>query len=231
MEFVDRTLNPIDLDPRALAAACLLGIVAVLIGGLWPAWIGTHRDPVNAVRGSAVPIESRSARATSRVLLVGQIALAGTLLVGSTVLVRTFVNLISADRGVDVGGVVRSQVVLLDGAIDATRDDRSKREQTATTMAAAIQDRLTLLPAVESVAFSTRVPPESATTAQPAVLIGADVPCTVGCLYGPGIRRDSRIFPGLSDSSLAGRFHSGQRSHGRGRWRAICSSCGPGRIL
>jgi predicted permease len=177
--FVDRTLNPIDLDPRSLAAACGLGAIAVLVGGVWPAWIGTRRDPVDAVRATTAAIaESRAARQTARALLVVQIALAGALLVGSSVLVRTFVNLMSADRGVDIEGVVRSQVATLDATIALTGGDRTRREQAAVTLTRAITDRLSRLPSVEAVALSRRVPPESGT---PVVAsFRSDAPGAVG---------------------------------------------------
>jgi predicted permease len=194
--FVDRTLNPVDLDLRALAAACALGAVAVLLGGLWPAWIGTRRDPIDAVRGSAAAVESRVARATSRALLVGQIGLAGALLVGSAVLVRTFVNLVSADRGVDIDGVMRSQVVLLDAAIAASGRDRAKRENVAHALAMAIQDRLKSWPSVESVALSRRVPPESTIAAQATASIRSDVP---GAVAVPVALQEYAVTPAFFD--------------------------------
>ena len=50
--FQGHTLNPIDIDYRALAMASVLGVAGILLSGLVPAWLGTRTDPLNAIRTS-----------------------------------------------------------------------------------------------------------------------------------------------------------------------------------
>lgn len=108
-----RTLNPLNLDLRALGVASMAGIVAVLAAGLLPAWIGTSMDPVQSLRVSERGgTETRAARAVTRGLLVAEIALACTLLVGATLLVRSFVKLARAERGLDASGVITAWIEL-----------------------------------------------------------------------------------------------------------------------
>ena len=43
-----RTLNPLNLDTRALMAASAVGLLATLIASVQPAWVGTALDPAEA---------------------------------------------------------------------------------------------------------------------------------------------------------------------------------------
>ena len=150
--FQGHTLNPIDIDPRAIVIASSLGIAAVLVSGLVPAWLGTRADPLNAIRTSRqAGIETRTARVAATGLLVGEIALACSLLAGSVSLVRSFGNLVVADPGLDADGVIRVSVGNLDdtfGSADAMR-----------TAMTTIEARFAAWPAISAVALSREIPP------------------------------------------------------------------------
>jgi predicted permease len=103
--FVERTLNPLDVDGRALAASACLAVVATLLAGVLPAWIGTRGTPAQAVL-TRTSTDSRGARLLSHAFLVTEVALACALLVGATLLVRSFVNLSSLDPGFNPRGIV-----------------------------------------------------------------------------------------------------------------------------
>ncbi len=47
--FVTRSLNPLNVDGRALAVAGLLAVLATMLAGLLPAWIGTRAAPAQSV--------------------------------------------------------------------------------------------------------------------------------------------------------------------------------------
>ena len=147
-----RTLNPVDLDPRALAMASAAGVVAALVAGLAPAWIGTRVDPIVSLRASGrAGTETRAARRTTRALLTAEIALACTMLVGATLLVRSFVNVASEGRGLRTDNVVVATVVVPPAA-------RTRPAQVA--LLGTLRDRLQALPGVERIAISFGAPPD-----------------------------------------------------------------------
>lgn len=160
--FLIRTLNPLNLDLRAWAIASTAGIAATLLAGLVPAWLGTRAQPAEALRVSdRGGTESRVARSITRGMLVGEIALACMLLVGATLLMRSFVNLSSADRGLDTDGVVLARIWL---PTPAFKDADARRVVTD-----AIHEELKRLPGVTQVAISYGLPPAGG-----AIMFGKD---------------------------------------------------------
>jgi predicted permease len=150
--FQGHTLNLIDIDVRALLTASGLGVASVILTGLVPAWLGTRHDPMEALRGSReAGTETRSARAVTRGLLVGEVALACSLLVGSALLVRSFANLVHADRGMNSAGVLRVSVGGLDDAFGSY--------EAMALAGAAIEERFRAWPAISEVALSRDLPP------------------------------------------------------------------------
>jgi predicted permease len=151
--FLLRTLNPLDLDVRAIAVTSFAGCVAIFASGLLPAWIGTRVDVDQALRVTdRGGTETRAARRATRVLLAGEIALACTLLVGATLLVRSFVNLAGANRGLDTAGMLTSWMSMTGPAFP----------DAASRMAAAraIEEQVRALPGVQQVAWSYGAPPD-----------------------------------------------------------------------
>ena len=149
-----QTLNPLDLDQRALAATSVSGLVAALAAGLAPAWLGTRVDAGDSLRvADRGGTETRSARVLTRGLLIVEVSLACTLLVGATLLTRSFVNLARADRGLETTGVSTLWLALPSAAADA-----AARELLVRT----IEDELRTLPGVGQVAWSYGLPPGGA---------------------------------------------------------------------
>jgi len=150
--FLERTLNVIDVDLRAQIVAAVLGAASVSIAGLVPAWLGTRSSPADSLRGSRqgggdVP----AARRLARGLLAAQIALACSLLVGSAILLRSFVHLANADRGLALDGLVLINVGGLDEAF--------ARGPAMALGTAAIAAQVRTWPEVSAVALSREVPP------------------------------------------------------------------------
>jgi predicted permease len=150
--FLLETLNPLNVDLRALLVTSIGGVVATLAPGLLPAWLGTRTDSEASLHfNERHCTETRRARTATRALLVGEIALACTLLVGATLLVRSFLNLAGADRGLDVADALAARVSLPVSALP---------DRTARTLAARLmEDRVRELPGVEHVAWSYGLPP------------------------------------------------------------------------
>ena len=148
-----RSLNPVNLDVRALLAASITGVVATIIAGGLPAWIGTSVSASGALRAvERGGTETRAARVASRTLLVTEIALACTLLVGATLLVRSFVNLSGADRGLRTDGVLTAWV---SAPASSSTDTASPR-----AILASLEPALRELPGVQQVALSFGLPPD-----------------------------------------------------------------------
>jgi len=146
-----RSLNPVDLDARALAAASLLGFAATLLAGLLPAWIGTAVDRPAVLRAAERGhTDTRAARLASRGLLVVEIALACSLLSGATLLVRSFINLAGADRGLRTEDVLTAWIQM-----PATARDAASRQAVSVSIEEAIRGT----PGVEVVALSLGLPP------------------------------------------------------------------------
>ena len=150
--FLLRTLNPLNLDIRGVAVASAAGVVATVAAGLLPAWLGTRADVGDSLRVvERGGTETRGARAVTRTLLVAEIALACTLLTGATLLVRSFVNLSRADRGLDTSGVVIANLSFPRAAFPDALSRAS--------VARAIEYEVARLPGVELVAWTYGVPP------------------------------------------------------------------------
>ena len=108
-----RSLNPPSMDLRSLIAASMAGLAAMPIVGLLPSMLGVRATAVGrlelAGRGITETAHTRFAR---RALLTGQIALSCTLLLGATLLVRSFVRLVDEDRGLDTSRILVVRVEL-----------------------------------------------------------------------------------------------------------------------
>jgi predicted permease len=175
--FLLRTLHPLNIDIRALAVASFAGVFATLAAGLLPAWIGTAADVEQSLRiTNRGGTETRGARAVTRALLVAEIALACILLVGATLLVRSFVNLAGVQRGLDTHGVITATLSL--------RRDLLPDRQSRTAAARAIEEQVRRLPGVQQVGWSYGLPPrggalsfgewQSDVTGSPAVNMNVD---------------------------------------------------------
>jgi predicted permease len=113
VSMATRTLNPIGVDLRAVGVASLLGFLATVIAGLPPAWIGTRVNPAESLRlNSRGSTDSRESRRWTRTLLVGEVALATTLLVGAGMLTTSFVRMLQIEPGLDTRSVMTAWVSL-----------------------------------------------------------------------------------------------------------------------
>jgi putative ABC transport system permease protein len=148
-----QTLNPLNLDARALVATSVAGVMGMFGSGLLPAWLGTRVDAGDSLRVvDRGGTEARSARALTRGLLVAEVALACTLLVGATLLTRTFVNLARAERGLVTSGVTTLWLSLG----DTPSNDPGARVAAARVL----EEELRQVPGVRHVAWSYGLPPQ-----------------------------------------------------------------------
>jgi predicted permease len=111
--IAERTLNPIALDLRTVLAASAIGMVAVLIAGLPSAWMGTRVRAADTLRlSSRSSTPSAPQRRWTQGMLVAEIGLASTLLVGAGLLATSFVRLMHVDPGFDLTNVITASLSL-----------------------------------------------------------------------------------------------------------------------
>ena len=152
-ELLWRTLNPLDLDLRTVAATSVVGMLAVLVAGLPSAWFGTSANANEALQQSTRGgTDTPTSRRLSRSLLVIEVAMAVALLASAGLQIRSFVNLMTADRGLDTDRVLIGRFALPQTAAV----DPASIAATAST----IKDRLRSLPGIEAVTRASNLPPD-----------------------------------------------------------------------
>jgi hypothetical protein len=149
------SLNPLNLDVRALVVTSAAGLIATLASGILPALVGTRVDVARSLNLSGrTGTETARARIATRILLTSQIALSCVLLIGATGLVRSFINLMTADRGINTSNILVAWVAMTDPSL------RSPDARQAA--ARAIEDQTRALPGVTHAAWSYGTPPRGA---------------------------------------------------------------------
>jgi predicted permease len=103
--FRGATYVPVNAAPSLpiLGFAFLLSILTGVVFGVAPAWIGTHADPSNGLRGSSRSSTSHASR-PQRVLVIVQAALSIVLLAVAGLVTQSLSNLERADLGFETQG-------------------------------------------------------------------------------------------------------------------------------
>jgi predicted permease len=145
-------LEAVALDMRALSFTLVVSVLASLVCGLVPAW---HIHRVNLVEAlsedgvSSISGATRSpATRTRAFIMVGQVAIACVLLVGATLLTRSFMAMVRADRGYDPVNVLTARLPLPPGY------PAERRGQLLETLV----ERLRAVPGVTHAAYSSGIP-------------------------------------------------------------------------
>ena len=156
----------VSLDYRVMAFTIAIGIITALVFGAGPAVWATRLDPLDAIRQRGRGSIGGSSRlGVAHALVAFQVALAFVLVVGGTLLVRSFIAITSQDLGFD-----RRNVVV--AVPDFSRSAVARRERVPVTDR--IRERLRALPAVTDVAFVESSPFGFGTGLTPFALGGAD---------------------------------------------------------
>jgi predicted permease len=107
LAFHSATFLPISVAPSmvVLAFAFALALLTGVVFGSAPAWLATHADPAEALRGAGRSTRDRSSL-TRKALLVVQATLSVVLVAGATMLGRSLGKLENQDFGYEVQGRV-----------------------------------------------------------------------------------------------------------------------------
>jgi predicted permease len=107
LAFHSATFLPISVAPSlvVLAFAFALALTTGIVFGSAPAWLATHADPAEALRGAGRGTRDRSSFAR-KALLVVQATLSVVLVAGATMLARSLSRLESQNFGYEIAGRV-----------------------------------------------------------------------------------------------------------------------------
>ena len=188
----------IALDLRVQLFAVATSLVAALVFGLVPALQARRTDLVAALaeEGSAPAGgtgRSRTAR-TRTLIMAGQVAVACVLLLGATLLARSFHGLLEADVGFDRGNALAARVSLSDGLyspaarLQALERIAARLEQTPGVVHAAYSSNIPFSPGEIVASFPLQTPDRGTIQIQTAMRI---------------VSRD--YFPALGERILEGR--------------------------
>jgi predicted permease len=106
-------MHEVVVDARVTTFGIVLSILLALVFSWVPAPRGTRGDLLSALKeGSSSVTGSRARQGARRMLVVGQVALALTLMVGASLMLRTFWSLSRLDPGFDAAGVLTAEIAM-----------------------------------------------------------------------------------------------------------------------
>jgi predicted permease len=140
----------VPLDLRVMGFTVAVGVLTAIIFGVGPALWATRVDPLDAMRQRARGVIGGGSRfGIAQALVAFQVALAFVLILGGSLLVRSFISMTSQDLGFD-----RRNVVV--AVPDFSRSRVARRERVPVTDR--IRERLRTLPGVQDVGFAESSP-------------------------------------------------------------------------
>jgi putative ABC transport system permease protein len=105
-------INEVRVDVVVLGFGLLLSLVSGILFGTLPAVRVSRMDPLQALPGSGRGVTSSSSRALHQTMVAAQVALATTLLVGTVLMLQSFVRLQQVPLGFEPEGVLTARVGL-----------------------------------------------------------------------------------------------------------------------
>ncbi len=151
-------LDELSVDGRVLAFALGISLLTAIVFGLVPALSGLRVDVSETLKESGRSGGTSAARQRARsVLVIGELALSVTLLIGTGMLVRSFWQVQKVDPGFTTGRLLTMQLNLPGTRYDSGAKSWAFYERLLSELAA--------LPGAESVAISSGVPLSPGNTA------------------------------------------------------------------
>jgi putative ABC transport system permease protein len=142
-------LDTIRVDSTVLIFTVISSLVAAAIFGLAPAWRAARPDVMIVLRGTSRS-EGLASGGLSRKIVVGlEVALAYVLLIGSGLMVRSFLELQRIDPGFNPHGLLTFQ---------AQSDRFLQKPEERAVATRQLEDRLRAIPGVQSVTAATPFP-------------------------------------------------------------------------
>src|SRR5215510_15138545 len=143
-------LEQTSIDRRVLLATLCLSLLTGLLFGTIPALRSSRVNVNDTLKQGGRGIIWRDGAALRSVLLVGEMALALTLLIGAGLLIRSFLQIQSVDSGFDATRVLKASMFLPEKQYSISRQQAQFIRQ--------VVERIQALPEVEAAAASTALP-------------------------------------------------------------------------
>ena len=145
------TTLPFAVDARVLGFTVGVSVLAALLMSIVPIVHVLRANLMELIHGNSRGASgSAGVRALSSCLIVGQVAVAIVLLTGAGLLIHSFMKAISVEPGFEPNGVITGRIAIPQAHRAADDAARTLRER--------IEQALTEIPGVSSVAFSFAVP-------------------------------------------------------------------------
>jgi putative ABC transport system permease protein len=147
-------VDDLGVDTVVVLFAGVVSVGSAVLFGLLPALRASRIDLVEALAENATApvgtgLRTRNARARLAIM-TGQVAIACVLLVGASLLVRSFVALLNADRGYETSGVLSARLSMPASMFPSPERRLAILERVLTRLAA--------MPGVTTVAFTSELP-------------------------------------------------------------------------
>lgn len=144
-------IEEVHIDGQVLLFTLAISVVSGLLFGLMPAWSASKGDPQQAIRAGGRGLTEGRAPWRSRSFLIGaEVCLSAVCLAGAGLLVHSFVNLLSVDKGFQISRLITADVQFP----FKTYPNNEKRAAALK----AILDSMKQLPDAEGVAAVNRIP-------------------------------------------------------------------------
>jgi putative ABC transport system permease protein len=141
-------LADVSLDPMVLLFTVLISVVAVVVFGLVPSLRASRPDLAQVLRATGRTPSLGGAARLRNAVIVAEVALSFVLLIGSGLMVRSFVSLVHTEPGFDPNGVMTFGMTNL----------RFRSPDEARATLGQIRDKLSAIPGVSVVSGSNSVP-------------------------------------------------------------------------
>jgi predicted permease len=193
-----RSVNPIDVDDRALLATTGFAALAWILSTLPLLAFACRANLLELLKIEGASTSARTGALWRRVLTVAQVAVAVMLLVGSVLYVRSYLALVRLDKGFDSSGVVEISLTIPPQLLG------SSAERAA--MAQTILERLRARPGVRGV-FEGSPPPSTgdSPTSNDHIEVDGKPPMQTNILV-PRLWVDAEYFRVLGIPLVAGRM-------------------------
>jgi len=104
-------LASVTIDPAVLVFTAAISLAAALLSGLMPAWNVFRFDPMTVLRGAGRTAGLGRTGVVRNLVVVAEVALCFVLLIGSGLMIRSFVELQRIDPGFDPNGLLTFQLL------------------------------------------------------------------------------------------------------------------------
>src|SRR5690349_18074616 len=151
--------NEITVNARVLGFTFGLALLTIVMFGLLPALQAAHTDLRDSMNEGGGPgFGTRKQGRARRVLIAGEVALALVLLVGSGLMLRTFIKLRQVDVGFNARNVITMRVPLPDAKYPVPLTVTDPREPGGLAFSDQLLARVSSLPGVQAATTATVFP-------------------------------------------------------------------------